>query len=266
MGGIIWDIPPRIIFDSVDGIGLTYSQGFSGFYAMGAVFFFCIGASRAFVFRPIFWTLTVIFAILAAAGGARGDFVAGIIAIVLVIIRNPKTGNIVFAASALLAAVTFLFRNGFSDEIIVFQRLTVLNEGDWGMRDELAAQTFELLSDKVMCLFSGCGFGYFQVYWHYDFGLYPHNSVLEALVTFGLPIGGVLSLLSIAGIARSYFGWGANNPLFYILLVQYLISLKSGSLLDFRSLSLLIVFALIGVTGLGRRVGRRDAHLRSSPT
>lgn len=250
LGGISWAIPPRIIFDFGEAIERSYSQGFSGFYSAAAVFFFCKADNQALIWKPVFWILTILFIVLSAVGGARGDFVAGIIAIVLYIVRNPKLGNLLFSSLLVLTTFMVAIKTELADKIIVYQRLIGLTNGDFGMRDTLAAQAFDLLDGNAICMAVGCGFNYFQTYWGYDFGLYPHNSILESILTFGVLIGGGLSLLSLVGVAGSYFGWGARNPLFYLLLVQYIIILKSGSLLDFRSLALILIFAFVGTHSL----------------
>ncbi|MCI2397790.1 hypothetical protein [Aliiroseovarius subalbicans] len=254
-GGVSPGFPPRIMFGQVNDVAISYSQGFSGFYAMGGVFLYSLANDATRGVSLFFFTSSVVFFSLSMLGGARGDFLAGIIALAFFVLRNPRFQNIVVIGGAALLALVYVFQSGIWEDIVVFKRLLVLADGNFGQRDILADQAISLLREQPVCLALGCGFNFFQSYWGFEYGLYPHNAFLEAVVTFGLPVGGGLVLLSLLGLAISFLGWGARNPVFYLLLVQYLTMLKSGSLLGFTSLPLLVVFAMFGFDWLIRRPG-----------
>ena len=50
----------------------------------------------------------------------------------------------------------------------------------------------------IDCALIGCGFNYFQVHFGFGPGGYPHNVFAELLITFGIPMGGLMVLLVLA--------------------------------------------------------------------
>jgi hypothetical protein len=113
------------------------------------------------------------------------------------------------------------------------------------MRDILFSQSIDLLQTEARCTFFGCGFAFFQHYFEYDYGSYPHNSILEATITWGLPA--TLFLLACIVIGARKIQW--TLPLPQVGLLSFLISLKSGDLMG-GWLAMSFAFYLAG-RGLG---------------
>lgn len=250
VGSIEWSFPPTINFNIEGMPERSYSQGFTSFFATAGVYIFILAVSGNinFATKLSLYTLSTIIFLISMLGGARGDFIAAIIVIVLALARNTSTSNMSIFLFLSTSIIFYLYSNPeILNSIILFERLSVLADGNYGARDILIKKSLSLLfTEKPACLIIGCGFNYFQHFFTEPFGLYPHNAVLEILITLGFT-GGIILLLSIFGITLSYFGWGAKSPLFYILLTELIISMKSGSLIDFHTMPLIIVFAIIGI-------------------
>ena len=230
--GFELSFPPRFVFDYLsdrENADILYSQGASKYFGVGAIaaIFITLNSKTkikgygAFVFAAIFISLSIL-------GGARGDSVlAALVIIFFLLIR--KAFHIFFWLLA-LSLVLYLSVNDWAwmDGILTFQRLSFARDGDFGQRDVLLTQVVELLANQSRCLFFGCGFGYFQNVYGYDYGLYPHNILAEMLIIFGLPLTGFLIFTIGAGL-RAY--WQKTGLDLFILLFFYnfLISLKSGS-------------------------------------
>ena len=65
--------------------------------------------------------------------------------------------------------------------------LDTLSSGEFSARIGLYLLSLETLNDNPRCLAFGCGITYFQAYNGLSSGLYPHNIILELLISFGLP-------------------------------------------------------------------------------
>jgi len=84
-----------------------------------------------------------------------------------------------------------------------------------------------LLSDNPRCLLFGCGFGFFQSYHMYDKGLYPHNSIVEAVIVFGLPVVLVVGALFLRGLYLYLRSKKSFDLILGFTLYSGLVSLKS---------------------------------------
>jgi hypothetical protein len=135
-------------------------------------------------------------------------------------------------------------------EITLLRRMIVTSGGDLGMRDILAIQAVDVLERNPTCALIGCGFNFFQVAMGYGYDVYPHNVFLESFITFGMLAGGVFGLFSLVG-AYSLYRRVGSNPFFYFFVIEYIVSMKSGSLIDFSALPVLLSFAFFGFHAVG---------------
>jgi hypothetical protein len=208
--------------------------------------------------------ISIAFLGLAVLSGSRGDILAGFFCVVLLLLRRPNIVNItVFSAAAVLLFV-FVIQSGLWTEFVVFNRFVQLTDGDYSMRDLLFSEAITLIQFGN-CNIVGCGFNYFQVWGNSEFGLYPHNVLLEMLITFGLLLGGGVALLSVVGAIVLYLRIGLN-PLFYIFLVDFFTLQKSSSLIDFTALPTLLCFSWFGGRAFfdNRRIRKRRVPLALS--
>ena len=106
------------------------------------------------------------------------------------------------------------------------------------MRDILWANGWELIASDSN-LITGNGFNYFQHYYGYDFGLYPHNLLIEIVISFGV-IGVILSAGSLAGFFLSTRNMNVKNSVLAFIFLSYM---KSGSLISFFGLPVMIIYS-----------------------
>lgn len=224
---------PRFNFEydtSVHTMDITYSQELSKFFGFGA-------AAAAFLsvhkknrlLKYLYFFLTVTFLFFSLMGGARGDSIAAFLLVIsYFIISNPVRS---LPWLALTAAGVYLGVNDWSwlNNFPIFERLLDLNN-NLGKRDILLAQAFSLLLNEPSCLIAGCGFGYFQYYFGYEFGMYPHNTLMELFIVFGAPVA-LAFIATIAGGLWQYYRRSRKLDLMILFFIySLLVELKSGVL------------------------------------
>ncbi len=256
-GGLQAGFPPHIEFVGPEGHVSLYSQGFTKLYVMAWVYFF-ITASQQRSGGNIRFLTAIFFFALAALGGARGELLAGVLALVAYFFRRPSLKIILIMAGLGVIVFYYIYANGLWEKILVIQRFMVVLEGNFGQRDRLIDQGFRLLGERPDCLLTGCGFNYFQIYWGYPYGLYPHNVVVETFITVGLFIGCAIILMAAWGAVSGYLSWGRKNPVFYIFIVNFIIALKSNDLLGLLTIPVLSSFAFVGLLSMASVVRRRS--------
>lgn len=237
---------PHLLFSLNDNTSL-YSQGTTAYFAIGSiVFIFLSVTAKNFPKRITLLFLSLVMIFLSALGGARGDFLVGVIVVLLIIIRfKPfKIGALIFLPLFLLS---LSYLNIFADDFVILRRLSVLGDGNFGLRDVLLYQSIDLLAEELKCLIMGCGFNYFQIYYGYNYGMYPHNIFAEALITYGIFIGVPLVWLVIVGMVYGFFSYH-RYFVYWVLLYFIGIGLKSGSLLGYTSTATLVFFAYLGLS------------------
>lgn len=233
-GGFVFSYPPRFVYEySSDERGrlVQYSQGVSKIYALGAIAsgFAFLRSSGAWAVLAI--SLAFIFILLSFLGGARGDSLAGFIVVAILLIRG-KPLLIGFLLCILALGVIGLdVSDLFGQDFVVFQRFMSLFQS-METRGSLVDDALELLINRPDCLMIGCGFGYFQEHYGYTAGLYPHNFILEFVITFGLVVFLALVVLCFVGFADWYRYCGVVDIFQLLFLYFILVSMKSGSLLS----------------------------------
>lgn len=244
---------PNINFDI--GAGEIYQQSTSGLFAVGSIllFYFALIAQNR-LSLTIYLLFSLITIILSALGGARGEFIIGLIVLSLIILRNINKKRMLLIAICLSLIVGLILINYWDiiTDLLIFERIAVIGLGNYGSRDILLLQSLDLFSDRIDCVLIGCGLNYFQIHFGYEYGMYPHNVFAELLITYGIPLGGLIIFLVCAGSAFGFLSIYSRSPLFWILLFFLGVSLKSGSLLGLTTLPTIIFFTYLGVLALSR--------------
>jgi hypothetical protein len=237
VGGLELNFPPHFVFnyneDSKIESDMLYSQGISKFCGIGSIFAAYI-LSKA---KQKFYVLTLLFIVftflgLSLLGGGRGDSIAAAIIALGFLAFRFRLKSFIFL---ILISIPLYFSvndwGSLLDNFIIFQRLASVGGDDLGHRDILLNKVINLLSKEPMCLAIGCGFGYFQSYYNYEFEMYPHNFIAESLIVFGLPMSVAFGLLVAGGIKTYYTNNNKKIDLFILfLLYSALIDMKSGHL------------------------------------
>ena len=203
---------------------------------------------------------------MSALGGARGEFLIGLIVLSLILLRNLNKKRMVVIAIFLTFSLGLVLINYWEliETLLIFERLAVVGLGNYGSRDTLLFQSLDLLSDRIDCVLIGCGLNYFQIYYGYDYGMYPHNAFAELLITFGVPLGGLIIFLVCTGSAFGFLSIYSRSPLFWILLFFLGVSMKSGSLLGLTTLTSLIFFSYLGLLALSKSISYFNDKKESS--
>ena len=252
-GAITLDPYPIFAFDIVEIINLNYLQGTTSYFALGAIFFFFLVCASPNKFTKFcFLVIALIFLYFSMAGGARGDFAIGLFVIILIMFKFFSVRWIiitVFFLSGLVMLILSFELIDFSNFIMIRRFTGLFANENFGYRDVLLIQSFELLSNRLDCLLIGCGFNYFQIYYNYSFGQYPHNVFAELIITFGIFISLPLILIVLLGCIRGYFTKLGNTFIFYVLFYFLGISLKSGNLLTITAIPSILYFSYIGLKG-----------------
>lgn len=259
-GGLIIDVPPYFIYQYGDK-PTYYSQGLTMLFMIAAIssMTIIIQSNSDYIKRVIGLFLTIFFIFLSFLNASRGELIIGITLILIILLfRKPK--YLIIITSIILGIFIFVNINipNINEKFLLLRRINVLFSGDFSMRDILASQALTLIYENPLRLLFGGGFNYFQKYYGYEYGLYPHNLLLELIITFGLPVGIVTILLLVLGIIRVYKKQGLN--IFMIIGLYMLIwSLKSGSIIDFIAVGYLAYFVTIGMLSLLRPI--RDIYI-----
>ncbi|WP_139167382.1 hypothetical protein [Kordiimonas lacus] len=231
-GGLVIAGVPRFVFDltTSEGVAINYSQGISKFYGLAAVFSATL-LSRSTQRSTIRFTciaLLMLFLFLSFIGGGRGDFGFAFVVSLLALrfIYAAMFLGVVFAIGSFYSNMVGDF---ISSNFVLFDRYLALSYS-LGMRDTLLLDSFRLLKDEPYCLIFGCGFGFFQNYFNYAEDLYPHNVLIETIISFGLCTTGALAFLAAKGIKRVQRLHGSSPHFFFMAIFVFSLSLKSGTI------------------------------------
>jgi len=186
--------------------------------------------------KPVYWANLPAAAVYLTCGYfifqglGRGEAVAFIVATTLYL--APRIALVVAPFSYVL-----LNALAFGVDTPLTERLRIMYEGDLGARDVLYGMSLTQLGQEPSLLIGGGGLNAFQDYWGLSTGEYPHNILLDALISGGLPLALVMILIYIAPPIRATFV-GVRRRLsaderFSIAIMAFLvlIQLKSGSML-----------------------------------
>lgn len=226
--GLEMSYPPHFVFSFADR---TYSQGITGFFGIAAItcVYLVFSIQQKFV-TPALAVLSIAFIALAFLGGARGDFLATFLVILLIIFKYNKGLFLLLLGGIILLLFTKSI-NDYQGQFILLDRISIFADKGLGARQDLYLKSLSLLIEEPQCLFFGCGFNFFQKYYNLDPGLYPHNYFLELVIVFGIPF----SFIFIVAIIRGYIvtmrkGGILNGWLGFFYIFHAIITSKSGSL------------------------------------
>lgn len=246
-GGVLLDFPPTFIYSyytEVTGLVTEYSLGmtnFLGFSALSSVYVFENNQQKS---TKLFWLFSSFLLIyMTILAGGRGEVVASILLMVVIVMSNKKLSEILWVLLALLfiGLPVFISILMSLQDAAVVQRFIDLREGDLSMRDVLISDAIGILDGNSQCLFVGCGWEAFQKFMGYEFGLYPHNSLLELVISFGVIFTVLMIVFVVIGLVKYKRKQGKID--FFMISFMYflLISFKSGYFIG----SWLLVISLV---------------------
>ncbi|MFN4081711.1 MAG: hypothetical protein ACK4NS_12495 [Saprospiraceae bacterium] len=227
---------PVFIFEQGDeNKSVLYSQGVSRFFGYTAIFALSVLLARLSEDRLRLWRVVVVLLVFlmsllfSAAGGARGDFLFAFFLTISVLFGKFRHG---WKILIFVVLVSWLLYSEIAvvDDFVIANRIFAIIEGDLGGRDTLLSNGLNLVLEEPACLIVGCGFGFYQHYWSFPYALYPHNSLLESVVLFGLPLTLIFLVVVFLGYRKYIRQFGVGNIHSLLFLYLFFVSLKSGSL------------------------------------
>ena len=263
-GGLIFSGFPKFIYDlqNINGVTLTYSQGISKFFGLAVIFLsIIISKYKKKWYLKLFCTsLLIFFLFLSLIGGGRGDFAVALL-ISLFILRVHYIITFMFILGLLIILVPNKLDQLISGYSILFDRFLALSYS-LGARDVLIIDSFNLLIEKPSCVVFGCGIGFFQMYYNYSIGQYPHNVFLEFIISFGLILTTVTIYLVLLGIRNIRDNHGSSEYFLWMIMFFFLISFKSGSVVNSFLLFGGVGFILIhGVISISNKYNYRNNNV-----
>lgn len=133
----------------------------------------------------------------------------------------------------------------------IFERWRLVLDGNsFGLRDQLWPKAYEYWTSSLETFFFGGGANAFQQHWHLTQSFYPHNVLLEAATTGGLPhLIVALGLMVIPLIYITIMKIQNNTPwnrfVFAIAIFNLLVIIKSGTLLSMQTYFLFLPVAIL---------------------
>lgn len=169
---------------------------------------------------------------LILVAGGRTEILSTLITLILL---KPRYFIPIILAIVTLVMTTIDLDNLDTKVIGIVRLVDTVTEGEFSSRLGLFSASIETLYDKPECLLTGCGITFFQYHNGYGLGYFPHNILLEMLLSFGLP----LTLLVIVTIPLEFRGKITQTQLAVIVfsLIQMIFS---GTLLNAYFLLLIL--------------------------
>ena len=222
-----------------------YSLGLSNIYGLFTVIFlyrYLANGSN----RMLYAVSAILAAALTFLGGGRGEIMAVLVTIIFTMsywilsAKQKSLPGVAFFASVVVVLFSFSFYSLIEYSLTV-SRFVTLFDGNFSSRDMLLLQGFKLLSDNVNCLIFGCGVGFFQNYFGYDLSMYPHNFIMEFIISFGLFAFIFVFVFLMIGLHKHHRSFGQLSLISIIVFYQFLIALKSGYVVGTHLLMVLII-------------------------
>ncbi|WP_217530627.1 hypothetical protein [Vibrio cholerae] len=248
---ILLDFPPRFNFSYGSELinrTETYSLGVTNFFGLMSIALVNAYVKK-FRYGFLFLISSYLALFLSMLGGARGEFVFAVLIhfLVLMFCNFDIRRFISLFIGLMLFLVIFISYVDFNSiiaEVELFKRLESLAGGDLSFRDVLIFEAVILLKNNPGCLLIGCGPSYFQYYYGYSEGLYPHNSLLEFIISYGVVFFTIFGIVSMLGVYKFFRKTGWASLILMIFFFLFLVSLKSGYLLgSWFLMSLLFAFS-----------------------
>ena len=274
MGAMTFAPIPIFFFESYDAV-LEYSAETTSMLMLSAIYFLHLARGRDAYVKAALFFLVFLFFTLAIFAGSRGEVFVGWIVIAGILLRhfsikqtvvvNAILMSIIFA-SANINELTSLFikiellnltTTNVADSLFVQRMESVVGGEHFGNRDVLLKQSISILFDKPQCALTGCGFNFFQLYYNYEFGMYPHNFIMEMFVTYGLFFGLLILALAFCGLVTSLTNKHSDKLLYFVCVFLLGVGAKSGTLISISEIPVLVYFAYLGVQNfniIGRKL------------
>lgn len=268
--GLSFGYPAKFNFAELSamfGGQVLYSQGMSRLFGFVAIIFALGLASSAKGYQYLIYSFLLLGSmVLCLLGGARGESFFAFFLVICICLWRYRIRFLILLAIVVLSLHLTVRDWTWLNDFVVFQRYSALGVeanaisalggganatsalggeivggSRYGYREILLRQSYELLIYNPDCLVWGCGLGYFQKYYNYSLGMYPHNEAVELVITHGI----FLTLFVVMCVSIGFWSFVKNEPRPAPLALLYsyslLLALKGGTVFSsglFISLSL----------------------------
>lgn len=222
---------------STDTDSLNNYQALAHVFGVTATIFAIVAFSRGDKGWLRIWlgAVAIVFLILTFYSGGRGELIGSVIVVLVTISRS----HLLTKMATLLGVIAIL---SHSDILYELQQsagynriLYAIENRDTGMRAQLFTEALNQYgSGNAAELFLGQGVNAFQRFHDYSWGFYPHNFLIETLLTSGLFMF-MFYFMLYANITLGLFSKVAKrslwNSLFFGIGCNYLVlTMKSGTI------------------------------------
>lgn len=258
LGGLTFSPLPGFNYEYIaqlEDVEFAYSLGMSNFMALIAIVAMYLSGMKSLRYVKFSYIVFgILFLTLSFLAGGRGDSLAGLVVIGVYILYRYGINK--FISGMVVCGFLFIGLSSISsfEDLLIVQRFNITDDVTSG-RDILVNQSVELLINKPVCMFMGCGFAFFQNYYSYEYGMYPHNIILEAIITFGAPFVIIFALFVWRGLIKYVKQAGGVDLFVLLFFYNFLIALKSNAM----SANWLLVVALCMFCTNGL-LGNRKIH------
>ena len=240
----------------IDGERKFYSQGTTFLFGVAATYFFYSSSQALGLMQKIYFFFSFGFMCLSISAGARGEFLVFVIVFFLMAFRFYGFKSLIYIfliCILLFAYVNYIDLIDWESIPFIYRMSMVLSGQTLGLRDLFLIDSINLLKSNIMCAVTGCGFNFFQSFYGYEFGRYPHNIISELSITYGLIFTTILLISALCGIVKGYFMEISGHYIYYLYIFIFGISLKSGSLFSIGYTSSVAFFILIAMVSGQKR-------------
>lgn len=245
IGGLIFQPLPQFVLEvPVDSKKeVYYSQGLSKFYGVGAIAAGLLATKRKQLPKACYLFCMLFLLLLSLLGGARGDSIIAVFVCMLIVLKHEKF-KVLFYLPFVLIALNLIIINIDYENLIFVKRFQDMVSGGPNARAQLYEQAYNLLTHNPDCFSLGCGLAYFQHYYSLEFGLYPHNQIIELVITYGIFLTTLIFSLTAVGLVVNRHK--LKSMLFIVLFVFYfaLLGMKSGYFLGNWLLVSFVLFCI----------------------
>ena len=219
-----------------------YSLGLSSTFFLAFFTSFYLFKETNYRINPakvIFYLLiSLFFLFFGLLSGGRGEAIFSFL-IVFFMFAGYRKNFLKFVVFFLLTVPLIIIN---FDHLIFFERLSLFLNDDYGSRPELIVLSLNLLYNEPKCLLFGCGFNFYQDYYGFEPTLYPHNIILEFVITYGLLISIFIFTFMFICFKKYLFQKLKICLIDIFIIYLFLNSLKSGALISLMAFPTIFYF------------------------
>jgi hypothetical protein len=174
----------------------SYYQMYSKVFGVAAVLAFSKGREKSRIFAYCVGWLCIL---LSLYMGGRGESFFAALTCAVMLRRWAIVGFLTLGMGVVIAFPSWI---DYLAELPAIQRaIYSLRLEDYGTRDVLIANALDILHNEFTIFAVGGGANFFQKVYDASFEWYPHNIVLEAMLTFGVIAGAYYAYVFLQHVA-----------------------------------------------------------------